>query len=231
MSISSTRTFDLTRSQIIDAALADVGAVGPGRSTTDQNIRTDANNRLNALVEELSKEDIWIWRRIRRTATLVAGTATFSPAADVWGIDGDMDLLPTGETTRFPVTKILIADYMQLPDRTSRARPTLYAVEETIGSSGVALVVSLYRTPDAADTVEYIAYLKAATFTTDAVTGDFPASAIRMLRYGLDLDLSSAHRVPEGRRTFFQGQFEQGKALLIASNTENVAGRFIPRSY
>lgn len=224
MSTSAAYSFDLTVGQVIQLALTDVGAVGPGMTAQPEQL-AHARLRLNALVKSLDARGALLWRIIRRTATTTSGTDNIVPAADVLDLDGMGNYVRSGTTARSLVVPMSRSDYMAVGDRTVSGTPTRYFVERTL----TGITVYLHPVPDASgDTFEYSAVVKAKDNTTDANTQDFMQKWGRCLEYGLALDLCHAYAVPVERVAVLRDQYESELDILLNDDNERGPIQLVP---
>src|SRR3990167_147648 len=225
-SLSSETRFDLTRADLVKLALADVGGVGPGKTPlADQ--KAHANDLLNALAVSLDGKGKRGWRTVRRELALTAALgASYALGTDVWDVDDPMNIRVTGEATRTWVTRVYMDRWMAIGDRTTTGQPIEFMVERTLGTSGRLLTLQFTPTPDASYTVEYVAILKTKQQYTDDNTPDFPATWLRVLRYGLALELCPSYKVPTARVTHLNAQYEKALEDAEAEGNEGGGVRF-----
>ncbi len=193
MATSGTSTWEESRDQIIEEALTNVGAIGPGdvRSANNSILFDAAAMSLNRIVKGIDATGQRLWRIVRRTTTTTSGTASFALAADVLGIDDPVRYTRAGQNTATPVTPLSRDEYMLLPDRTSTGQTRNYYVETILANK----TVYLWPVPDATgDTIEYAAALRGMDFTTGANTPDFMSDWTNCLVYGLTHELCPKFR-------------------------------------
>lgn len=205
MAAGLTYDWEQSAQQIIDDALANVGAIGPGKTATGH-IRDHALRALNRVVHSLDQDGMFLWRSVRRTLTTTDGTASYSLAADVLSIDEPMSFIRSGGTSRSQVRLMSRDDYMSLSSRTDEARePTRAYFERTL----TAVNLLLWPTPSTTgDTLEYACVVKGKDFDTLADTPDFLSSWIKALVDGLTAELAPAHNQPQ-MSTLFAAKFQQ----------------------
>jgi hypothetical protein len=190
MTTSSTTTFDCSRDDIIDDALAAVGAIGPG-DTAEGSMREHAARALNKVVKAIDADGKFLWRQASRSQSLTDGTAAYTLAADVIGIDGPARFVRSGATTGSPVTPMSDDDYTAIADPTTEGAPSRYLLRQALPTT---LTVTLWPVPDTTgDAFVYRAMLRAADFSTGANTGDFPARWQMALQLGLEAAIGSAY--------------------------------------
>ena len=203
-------SFTETRDELITDALRKVGAVGPDTTPTAAQLAHGAR-ALNRIVKGIDSEGGRLWRVVRRTFTLTAGSGSYQFGGDVLTIDEPLNFRRSGEDGRQPVRVISRDDYMLISDRTLRGAPSVVFIEKTVDT----MTTNFWPLPDASgDSIEYAAVLRSRDFDTGGNTPDFPAEWINALMYGLAADLA-----------FDYGQAElaaQLRAIFLAEKTKQL---------
>jgi len=190
MTTSSDTTFDLSRDEVISDALANLGVISPGDEAAGQQ-RDHAARALNRVVKALDADGGVLWRRVRRTLTTTAGTASYALGADVFEVEEPLSFVRNGQTSRSPVREMSQDDYVAITDRTVEGVPAHFTVEYALPTT---ITLLFYPTPDASsDTIEYRARVRALDYDTGANTGDFPARWLETLVYGLTATLAPSY--------------------------------------
>lgn len=224
MATSGDTTFDCNRDEIIADALANVGALGPGQDPKGR-ILTHAARALNRVVKAIDADGKFLWRAIRRTQALTAGTSSYTLGADVLEVEEPLNFYRAGTTVRSPVRFMSQDDYAVLPDRTLQGQPSLYTIEYALPTTITMLV---YPTPDATgDTIEYRAMLRGQDYDTGAHTGDFPARWLNALLYGLTAEIAPAYGQMSMEARFAK-KFEAEKARQMGAGDEKGPTFLIP---
>lgn len=198
MAVGTTDTWSASRDEIINLALANLGAIAAGEGAVGD-MRTDAARRLDAIVKALDARGQFLWRMSRLTFATTASTAAYTLNATVFDVDAPVSYMQTGGTSRTNLHPMTRDEYMTIADRTVTARvPTRYFIERTLSGAGRELLtMTLYPVPDtSSDTVEYAAAVRAKDFNTGATNADFPTSWILGLSYALTADLAPAYKQP-----------------------------------
>lgn len=218
MTTGATDGFQSSCDQIIADALTNVGALGPGGTPTGKQ-RAHAFRALNRIVKAVDASGDFLWRTVRRSIAITAGTASYGPSvigADVLGLEDPCDFLLTGSTTgRTQVYFGSNEDYRKLADRTSPGTPSQYFVERTL----VGLTVNLWPVPNAAGSLEIMAALRAKDFVLGSDTPDFRSAWDQCLVLGLSGVLAPAYG-QDG--SDFTGQFKEERERLL--NWDNQQG-------
>lgn len=203
MTVSGDTTFDLGRDSIINDALSNVGALGPGKSASGV-MRDHAAQALNRVVKALDAEGKFLWRVTRRSLTLTDGTASYDLTAsntDVIEVDGPLNYRTSNSATnRTPIEPMSRDDYMRITDRTIEGIPQRYFVEYTLPRT---VNIIFWPTPDTTSAiVEYSAVLRSDDYDDGDDTGSYPARWLNCLVYGLTAELAPAYKQPQLMATF-----------------------------
>jgi len=225
----TTGAFDLSRARVIELALADVSAIGPGRKPTAEQ-RVHAATLFAELASSLATSRIMRFLYERRDLVLTAGIAQYTLPDDVWDVNDPLTYRESATAeTRRPMWPLSISDYMLLANRSQQGTVSQYVVEKALTAGGEVAKVSFYQIPDTTGAVvEYPAILKVRDMTTDANTPSFPSKWLRMLRYGLAVELVAAYKVPMERANFLLAQFERMKAECLENDHERVSLQAVP---
>ena len=189
MTIGATTSFQDSRDDIVSAALENVGALmlGGARDNTNSPLFEAAAKALNRIVKRIDTTGKRLWRTVRRTATMTSGVDTVTLASDVLLVDDPARYTRSGETSAMQVLAMSRMDYMVLADRTMAGPARQFFFEQTL--SGATL--KLWHVPDqSGDTLEYVAYTRAADFTSGSDTPDFPSEWSNCLVYALTIELA-----------------------------------------
>lgn len=206
MTTSADTTYELTRSQIIEAALRKLGALAKGQSA-DATDLSNGQQALNAIIAEFQvKHGMPVWARKDYSITLVAGQRDYT--------------LGEGQTINTPyplhihtavletitggaMIELLPIAYkdFRLLNTESTGRPTQYSYQPKINLG----VLSLWPLPTSTDVSTYtlqITYQRPFEgFTAAGETPDFPQQWQKALIYQLAVDLAPEYGIPiEDRR-------------------------------
>lgn len=218
MTIGATTSFQDSRDDIISSALENCGALAPGaaRDNTNSPLFEAGAKALNRIVKRIDTTGKRLWRTVRRTATMTAGTDTVTLASDVLLVDDPARYTRSGETAAMQALAMSRMDYMVLADRTMAGPSRQFFFEQTL--SGATL--KLWPVPDqTGDTLEYVAYTRAADFTTGAETPDFPSEWSNCLVYALTAELAPKF-MQTGLIQTFKPLYEQELSNLVNSDSE-----------
>lgn len=223
MSTATTDTFTESCDEIISDALTNLGAIGPG-GTAKGKMRAHAFRALNRVAKKIDANGDFLWRTVRRSIPIVAGTASYGPSvlgADVLGLQDPAGFVLTGQDSRSVLYAQSNADFRSLSNRTSTGTPVNYLIERTL--SGCTL--TLWPVPNAAGTLEVYAALRAKDFVTGADTPDFDAKWISCLIQGLSAELAPAYGQDP---SLYRDAFTTETAVLVNQDTERVGLTLVP---
>ena len=221
MTTAATDTFTQSRDEIVDDALTNLGAIGPGRTPTGA-MRTHANRALNRLVKSIDADGAFLWRVVRRTLSTVAAQATYTLGTDVLSIDEPANYLRAGQTGRTPILSMSRDDYMVQSDRASAGVSSRYFQERTLAG----LVVTFWPVPDAtADSIEYAAVLRCKDFVIGSDTPDFNSKWIVCLVLGLSATLAPAYGQDSGA---WDEKFEAERSRQLNADNEGGSLTLVP---
>ena len=147
MALSGTTTFDLTIEEIIEEAFERCGL----QVRTGYDIKT-ARRSLNIMFAEWANRGLNLWTIELNTQTLTASTASYDLGTDVIDIVSAVVYEASDTTIDYEIERISRAEYLNIPKKSTEARPSQYYLERSITPK-----LYLYPTPDAADTFKYYA--------------------------------------------------------------------------
>lgn len=202
MTVSSNYSFNLNRNQILMVAARDAGVVAPGQEPTAHDYAT-LSDILNVEVKSLQAEGVLQGTVERVTASLTAGTASITAAADTIDVEGIAYVTPTGASPGtsnnqvFPMTR---EEYMSLSDPATQGVPTRYYVERL-----ATLTIYLYPVPDANQaSFTYARVRLLRDMDTGAVTADMPSRWLKALISRVSWKAAMAYQKPLERVQYLQ---------------------------
>ncbi len=224
MAVASTATFTATRDQIVMDALAMVGATGPNRTPSANQLAHGARV-LNDLVKSMDADGIFLWKLDRITFTTTDGTANYTLQSDVLEIDEPATYKPSSSNARTLLTPISRDDYMSISDRTVEGTPTQYYVERQLSGGHI---LYLYPTPDTTgDTVEYAGHVRGRDFSIGSNNPDFPVSWILCLKLGLAWLLAPTYG-QSSRMGPLRDQYMEERMRQLGNDSEKLGISFVP---
>ena len=223
MTTSAVDTFTQTCDEILSDALANVGAVGPGRTPSAVQ-RAHAFRALNRVVKSIDASGDFLWRTVRRDIPVTATIASYVLATDVLDIVDPSNFRLTGINTRTQVLSMSLADYRRLADRTSTGTPTSLVVERTL----TTFTVTLWPVPVANGTLEVTCALRGKDFTVGTDTPDFFSKWVGCLIQGTSAEIAPAYsQDPSG----FQAAFQAERDRLLMDDNEKLGLTLVPFGY
>lgn len=233
MSVPATSSYLPNRARIVQLALTNVGAIGPGSVNPTQDaapLVAHANDILNLLVKSMDADGILTWRLTRRTLTTVANQAAYVLTDDVNDLDPPARYLVSGQTSGSVISPMSNDDYESLGDRTLTGVSNMYLVTKAIDATGLnQLTVTFYPVPaNSGDSIEYQAVVRARDQNTDADTLDVPQMWIRCLVLGLTADLAPAYGLDMNRVQYFATQFESERQRVLEQDGERGPVQLVP---
>ena len=232
MSVPATSSFLPNRQRIVQLALTNVGAIGPGSVNPTQDaapLIAHANDLLNLLVKSMDADGIMTWRLQRQTLTTVANQASYALTDDINDIDQPARYVIAGQTTGSIIMAMSQDDYESLGDRTLTGVSNMYLVTKALDASGLNQVtLTFYPVPaNSGDTIEYQAVVRARDQNTDADTLDVPQMWMRCCVYGLSADLAPAYGLDMARVQFFQTQYENERQKCLEQDSTHGDVQFV----
>lgn len=199
MTTSGTAIFELTRDNIIAAAMRKIGALSVGQTPSAEDL-TNGMQALNALIAQYQTLGMPLWKRAQYTLTLTA-TATYTigigqTTNTTFPLKIESALLrrTTGGSSQ-DMSEISRKDF-NLLNTASTGSPTQFTYQPFINYG----VLKVWPTPDtttiAGATIELTYRKPIEGFTAAAETPDFPQEWQNALIYGLAVLLAPEFGVP-----------------------------------
>lgn len=207
---SGSTTYQLTRDQLLTAAIGKLGVLAAGQSPTTEDVTKAAIN-LNMLVAQLRAKGIPLWARkeytlpLSTSATYLIGVGqTVNTPYPLKMLDAYVENI-AGNNTRIPIDIIAKSEYNILPRNSSSAQPIKLAYQP-FNNYGE---ISLWPTPDSATASTYqviITYQRPFEyFIASTDTMDFPEQYYLPIVYKLAVLLAPDWGIPlEDRRMLMQ---------------------------
>ena len=221
MATSGTHTFTLYVDEIIEEAYSRIG--GEPQTGKESSVGRRA---LNLLFKEWLNRSIQLWSVTESTQTLTVGTANYT--LNAWTVDIEEAVISKTNSddtrTEFELERITRDDYLKIPNKASKGRPSQYFLDKQITP-----IVYFYPTPDEADTFRFkerraLEDITASTETVDAPNRFLP-SAISGLAYYLAL---KRPQIDVQRRQELKMLYEEEFTRAMQDNREKVDLKIIP---
>lgn len=204
MATSGSRDFDLDVAEIIEEAYERCGL----EVRTGYDART-ARRSLNLMFADWANRGLNLWTVAQGTTTMVAGTSTYTLAADVVDI---LEMVLRRGSTDYEVERISRGEYLNFPDKTSQGRPSQFYLDRQIQP-----VITLWQTPEnSTDTLVYYYVRRIQDADTLQNTADLPFRFLPCMVAGLAYYLA-VKKAPE-RVTLLKAMYEE--EFLRAANED-----------
>lgn len=179
--------FDLTRTQIITAALRKLGAIASG-ATPDSNQLSDGADALNMMVKAWQNIGVRLWTVEWVNQTMTSGTSTYSP-------DPVLDIqraFVRRNNNDYLVEVIGMQQYFDIPDKTDTGLCQKIAFNADRSSPEIYT----WPIPDnSTDVLHYLQVRKLQDFDAASDKPDSPSRWISALVWGLAAELSPEYGI------------------------------------
>jgi hypothetical protein len=228
MTISGITTYELSRNQIIEAALRKVGALAIGQTPTSE-AYTNAQIALNAQIAAFQTFGMSVWKRTTYAITPVLdGRDNEIGQGKTTDIDFPLRIehaymLNTSSGTRSDMTPLGRQRFDQLTSE-STGKPVHYHYLPKINFG----VLSVWPAPDADTVSNYTINIHYRApfsgFTSADETADFPQEWQNPLIYGLAVSLAPEYGLPLNDRKLLMDEFNMwlGLASGVTEQDESV---------
>lgn len=236
MATSGTYAFDVTRDQVIEAALRSLGVIGAGETATAED-RTNAAFALNLIMKSLPIETWLLWCYQDIAVPLVSGTASYTlgPTGTVVGVRPlriakgwmrNTNVTPPIDT---PMEQLARADYDMLSPKATPGIPVNFYYDPqltngvlytwpVINESGYTMYVSNQRT------LQDIS----PTSSASAETFDLPQEWFQPLRWILADELSHEYTVNLQKVQMIQARAAEWRDKMANYSREEPGVYFTP---
>lgn len=192
MATSGNTSWELTRNQIIEAAMRKIGALAKGQSADTDDL-TNGAQALNSVMALLETDGMPLWKRTTLPVALVASTNSYT-LANVVKLAQVVLVNSTGDV-RYPIIEKSYYDFNMLPS-TEGGCPVNYYFQPRIQDGTLVI----WPTPAAADVTQYsleaVIQKEFDGFFAAGETPDFPPYWTDALIYHLAVRLAPEHGVP-----------------------------------
>lgn len=220
MATSGTKTFSLSIGDAIEEAFELAGI----ELRTGYDAET-ARRSLNIMFADWSNRGVNLWTIEQITTNITAGTASYTFNSY------DLDILTavirqtdsSNNQTDLQIERIGRSEYLNIPNKESKGRPTQYFVDRQISP-----VVNLWPTPDDAATYKLVTYnvQRIDDVSTSAEDPEIPSRFMPCLTSGLAYYIAMKKN-PE-RVGLLKQQYEQDFKLAADEDSPRVSLRLTP---
>lgn len=203
MATSGTVAFNLEIHEIIEEAYENCGM--DLQKMSAQRLST-ARRSLDLLLQEWNNDSVNLWTLEQSTQSLSSGANSYSLAADT--IDVLDAVIRDSSSIDFPLHRMSIQEYLDVPNKTQEGKPTSYAVQRGVSTP------TLYVWPDPPTSPVYtLVYYRIRQIQDSGVYSnnpDVPRRFLPALVYGLSYKLALKHPPKyeignDGRKVQFDG--------------------------
>ena len=219
MATSGTKTFSLSIADAIEEAFELAGI----ELRTGYDAET-ARRSLNIMFADWSNRGVNLWTIEQVTTNLTAGTSSYTfNSFDIDILSAVIRKTDSGNDTDLQIERIGRSEYLNIPDKDAKGRPTQYFVDRQISP-----VVKLWPTPDTASTYKLISYnvQRIDDVSTSAEDPEIPSRFMPCLTSGLAYYISMKKN-PE-RVGLLKQQYEQDFKLAADEDSPRVSLRLTP---
>ena len=219
MATSGTKTFSLSIADAIEEAFELAGI----ELRTGYDAET-ARRSLNIMFADWSNRGVNLWTIEQVTTNLTAGTSSYTfNSFDIDILSAVIRKTDSGNDTDLQIERIGRSEYLNIPDKDAKGRPTQYFVDRQISP-----VVKLWPTPDTASTYKLISYnvQRIDDVSTSAEDPEIPSRFMPCLTSGLAYYIAMK-KTPE-RVGLLKQQYEQDFKLAADEDSPRVSLRLTP---
>lgn len=227
MATSGITIEELTRDELIEAALRKIGVLGEGTSANATQL-SDGAQALNAVVLEFMTLGMPLWKRTELAITMVTGQSTYT--------------IGVGQTLNHPFPTKLYQANLAIPNSSARINMQILGHYDynnlPVNATGTPVNVSyqpfinfgtlyVWPTPDAsvpAGTQVYLTYQEPVeVFTAGGQTADFPQEWQNALIYTLALVLADEYGLPVQDKQWLEKQADKHLNTALSFGTEDAS--------
>ena len=219
MATSGTRTFSLNVATAIEEAYELAGL--EARTSYDA---VTARRSLNIIFADWSNRGIQMWEVAKTEVTLTEGDNDISiNAYDIDVLDAYIQKTVNGIVTDYQLTRIDRNEYVSIPTKSTKARPTQFWLERL-----KTPVIHLYPTPEnSTDKLIYYVWQRIQDSTASVNDVDIPSRFMPCLASGLAYYLclkKNVQKIP-----IIKQQYEQDLANALKYDEDRSSIRLVPK--
>lgn len=189
MATSGSTDFNLTRNEIIKAALRKCRAYDQGSEPTQEAIAEGAE-ALNVMVKAWQGRGVFLWTTEWVTKTFSSSDTSFSVASDTLGIQKAFYRDSSGDDTQIRI--ISFEEYNNIADKDSAGTMSVIAFDTQLTPK-----IYVWEPVDTfTDVLHYQRIRKLEDFDSSSDNPDFPEEWLEALIYGLAARLASEYGLP-----------------------------------
>ena len=222
MATSGTKTWTLYVDEVIDEAVSRIGS-----DPTTGKEASSARRTLNIMMRDWGNRGVQLWTIDETTQTVTEGTANYT--LDTYIVDITEAVLSRTENsvrTDFQMAKINREDYMNIPVKSTKGRPSQFWLD----MQRAAPVVYLYPTPqNSTDVFRYKRRNRIEDITASTESIDIPDRFLPCAVSGLSFYMAQKRpQIDINRRQELKLQYEEEFKRALDDGREKVDLRIVP---
>ena len=222
MATSGTKTWTLYVDEVIDEAISRIGS-----DPTTGKEASSARRTLNIMMRDWGNRGVQLWTIDETTQTVTEGTANYT--LDTYIVDITEAVLSRTENsvrTDFQMAKINREDYMNIPVKSTKGRPSQFWLD----MQRAAPVVYLYPTPEnSTDVFRYKRRNRIEDITASTESIDIPDRFLPCAVSGLSFYMAQKRpQIDINRRQELKLQYEEEFKRALDDGREKVDLRIVP---
>jgi len=225
MATSGSTVWELTRDNIISAALRKIGVLGKGESPDSTDLES-GQMALNGIISRYNTLGMPLWKRTEKTISIVTSTTTYSMTGTLKL--NEVYLRSTTGTTQYKLERKSLYDLRNMPYGTTGV-PVCWCFTPTRTEGGTLVI---WPEPTSSEATNYslraIVQDELDTFTSATETPDFPAYWTDALVYELASNLAPEYGVPLNDRNMLQKQAMQFLGQAQSYGDDDGSITFVP---
>ena len=222
MATSGTKTWTLYVDEVIDEAISRIGS-----DPTTGKEASSARRTLNIMMRDWGNRGVQLWTIDETTQTVTEGTANYT--LDTYIVDITEAVLSRTENsvrTDFQMEKINREDYMNIPVKSTKGRPSQFWLD----MQRAAPVAYLYPTPqNSTDVFRYKRRNRIEDITASTESIDIPDRFLPCAVSGLSFYMAQKRpQIDINRRQELKLQYEEEFKRALDDGREKVDLRIVP---
>jgi len=222
MATSGTKTWTLYVDEVIDEAISRIGS-----DPTTGKEASSARRTLNIMMRDWGNRGVQLWTIDETTQTVTEGTANYT--LDTYLVDITEAVLSRTENsvrTDFQMAKINREDYLNIPVKSTKGRPSQFWLD----MQRAAPVVYLYPTPEnSTDVFRYKRRNRIEDITASTESKDIPDRFLPCAVSGLSFYMAQKRpQIDINRRQELKLQYEEEFKRALDDGREKVDLRIVP---
>ena len=186
--------YNLTRNQIIEAALGKIGVLGQGEVMRAEML-SEGVRALNLVLKEWANKGVTLWKMVQITQAITVGDSTYTLGNEVLAVD---QAWYVNGTTDDPVKVVSHREYLDIPNKAETGSPLLVAIDYALATP----VLNVYPTPDASYTLKLYCPTRIKDMDTAAGNADIQKEWLNALIYAVAFELTPEYGVPLAERNW-----------------------------